>query len=52
MMLDLPTADAEALLRHALSFKPDSGDAHEDARLTEALEALAETLSEQVPWVG
>jgi hypothetical protein len=34
---DLNTNDAEALLQHAQTFEPDSGDAREDRRLREAL---------------
>lgn len=34
---DLNTIDAEALLRHAQTFEPDTGDAREDRRLREAL---------------
>jgi len=48
---ELNTNDAEALLRHALSFKPSTDDPRENARLTEALEALSEVLSAQIPWV-
>ncbi|EMG4287945.1 TPA: DUF2384 domain-containing protein [Pseudomonas aeruginosa] len=39
--LDLNTNDSEALLRHCLDFQPSSGDVREDARLADALEALA-----------
>lgn len=49
---ELNTNDAETLLRHALSFKPSTDDPRENARLKEALEALSEALSEQVPWVS
>lgn len=42
--LDLNTNDAEALLRHCQNFKPSSGDAREDRRLHDALEALREAL--------
>ncbi|MBH3442333.1 hypothetical protein I5L59_01905 [Pseudomonas moraviensis] len=49
---DLNTNDAEALLRHAQTFEPDSGDAREDRRLREALldlrDALLLHLKEQV----
>jgi hypothetical protein len=41
---DLNTNDAEALLRHAQAFKPNSGDAREDRRLCEALLDLKEAL--------
>lgn len=42
---DLNTNDAEALLRHAQTFEPDSGDAREDPRLREALLDLRDALS-------
>ncbi|MFJ2484809.1 hypothetical protein [Pseudomonas sp. NPDC087639] len=49
---DLNTNDAEALLQHAQTFEPDSGDAREDRRLREALldlrDALLLHLKEQV----
>lgn len=48
---DLNANDAEALLRHCQSFKPGTDDPRENARLTEALEALSAALSEQIPWV-
>lgn len=35
---------AEALLRHAQTFQPSTDDARENARLTDALEELAEAL--------
>ncbi|SDG12460.1 hypothetical protein [Phytopseudomonas seleniipraecipitans] len=41
---DLNQNDRDALLRHCQSFQPDSGDAREDARLADALTALAEEL--------
>ena len=41
---DLSHNDREALLRHCKEFVPASGDAREDARLADALEALAEAL--------
>lgn len=37
---DLNQNDRDALLRHCQSFRPDSGDAREDARLADALETL------------
>ena len=43
--LDLNTNDAEALLRHAESFKPASDDAREDRRLEAALDALRAALT-------
>lgn len=49
--LELPTADAEALLRHVLEHAPDTGDFRHDAHLREAFEALAATLRQDVPWV-
>lgn len=42
--LDLPRNDAEALLRHCAECRPSTGDAREDARLRDALEALSEAL--------
>lgn len=41
---DLNTNDAEALLRHVVEFKPNSGDSREDTRLCEALLELKEAL--------
>lgn len=41
---DMNLNDREALLRHCRTFSPDSGDAREDARLSDALEALAQAL--------
>jgi hypothetical protein len=41
---DLNTNDAEALLRHAQTFDPDTGDACEDRRLREALFDLRDAL--------
>ncbi|GFZ69073.1 hypothetical protein PSE10B_55950 [Pseudomonas amygdali pv. eriobotryae] len=52
IQFDLNSNDAEALLRHTLSFKPSTDDPREDARLKEALEALSEPLAEQLPWVS
>lgn len=51
MNLDLPTAEAEALLRHALEHVPSTGDFRQDAHLREALATLADTLKSEVPWV-
>lgn len=42
--VDLPTSDAEALLRHLASFQPASGDFREDARLREAMQVVQEAL--------
>jgi len=42
--IDLNQNDADALLRHCQSYKPSSGDSREDARLTDALDALCEAL--------
>jgi hypothetical protein len=39
--LDLNTNDSEALLRHCTGCQPNSGDAHEDSRLADALQTLA-----------
>lgn len=50
--LDLPTAEAEALLRHALEHVPATGDFRQDAHLREALEALATALRQEVSWVA
>lgn len=44
IIFDLNTNDAEALLRHAQTFEPDSGDAREDRRLREALLDLRDAL--------
>lgn len=44
IIFDLNTNDAEALLRHAQTFEPDSGDAREDRRLREALLDLIDAL--------
>lgn len=41
---DLSTNYAEALLHHARTFKPESGDPREDMRLRDALDDLAEAL--------
>lgn len=51
MNLELPTSEAEALLRHALEHVPQTGDFRQDAHLREALATLAETLKSEVPWV-
>lgn len=44
--LDLNRNDADALFRHCKEHKPASGDAREDARLRDALEALCEAIAE------
>jgi hypothetical protein len=44
--LDLNHNDRDALLRHCQTFVPGSGDAREDGRLADALEALCAALSE------
>lgn len=49
--LDLPTAEAEALLRHVLEHVPATGDFRQDAHLREAFEALTTVLRQGVPWV-
>ncbi|MDV3055431.1 hypothetical protein [Pseudomonas paracarnis] len=41
---DLNQNDMEALLQHCQSFQPASGDARDDRRLEDALEALREAL--------
>lgn len=41
---DLNRSDCDALQRHCQEFVPDSGDAREDVRLAEALEALIAAL--------
>lgn len=46
--LDLNTNDAEALLRHAKSFEPATGDVREDRRLSDALRDLAEAIQESL----
>lgn len=50
--LELPTADAEALLRHVLEHAPDTGDFRHDAHLREAFEALASALRQDIAWVA
>lgn len=50
--LDLPTAEAEALLRHVLEHAPKTGDFRQDAHLREALASLATALRQGVPWVS
>ncbi|MFT2159837.1 hypothetical protein [Pseudomonas putida] len=42
--LDLNFNDLEALLRHAKAFQPATGDAREDRRLRDALDAVVEAL--------
>lgn len=42
--LELNANDAEALLRHARDFVPNTCDAREDARLADALADLAEAI--------
>ncbi len=49
--LDLPTAEAEALLRHVLEYVPATGDFRHDAHLREAFETLATALRQEVSWV-
>ncbi|WP_247841574.1 hypothetical protein [Pseudomonas sp. MWU12-3103b] len=49
---DLNTNDAEALLRHAQTFDPDTGDAREDQRLREALLELRDTLLSHLKEAG
>jgi hypothetical protein len=49
--LELPSAELEALLRHALEHTPDTGDFRENAHLREALATLAETLKSEAPWI-
>lgn len=44
IQLDLNQNDLEALLRHCQTHKPGTGDAREDQRLADALEALEEAL--------
>ena len=44
IVFDLNINNAEVLLRHVEEFKPNSGDAREDARLREALLELNEAL--------
>lgn len=46
IQLDLNHNDRDALLRHCQTFLPNSGDAREDARLVDAMEALATALTE------
>ncbi|UBZ00783.1 hypothetical protein LCG56_29920 (plasmid) [Pseudomonas cannabina pv. alisalensis] len=49
--LDLPTAEAEALLRHVLEHVPATGDFRQDAHLREAFDELATALRQEVAWV-
>ncbi|WP_178101810.1 hypothetical protein [Pseudomonas yangonensis] len=44
IQLDLNTNDAEALLHHARTFKPNSSDPREDMRLQDALDDLIEAI--------
>ena len=46
IQFDLNHNDRDALLRHCQVFHPSSGDPREDARLADALEALAQALVE------
>lgn len=41
---DLNRNDFDALVRHCQTFSPDTGDAHEDRRLLDALETLLEAM--------
>lgn len=47
--LELGGNEADALRRHAEAFQPASGDPWEDARLREALRALADALAAASP---
>ena len=44
IVFDLNRNDADALLRHVQEFKPQTGDAREDARLRDALLELRDAL--------
>ncbi len=44
IQLDLSTNDAEALLHHARTFRPNSSDPREDMRLQDALDDLVEAI--------
>lgn len=44
--LELNTNDTEALLRHCIGYHPNSGDGREDSRLSDALDTLAEAISD------
>lgn len=44
IQLDLNQNDLEGLLRHCQTHKPGPGDARENQRLADALEALEEAL--------
>lgn len=44
IQLDLNTNDAEALLHHARTFRPNSSDPREDMRLQDALDDLVEAI--------
>lgn len=52
MNLDLPTAEAEALLRHALEHAPATGDFRENSHLRAALASLATALKQEISWVS
>ncbi|UVL91797.1 hypothetical protein [Pseudomonas sichuanensis] len=43
---DLNRNDFDALMRHCQTFQPDTGDAREDQRLLDGLEALLEAMRE------
>ncbi|WP_414885813.1 hypothetical protein [Pseudomonas chlororaphis] len=46
IQLDLNQNDLEALLRHCKAYEPESDDARENQRLSDALQALEEALQE------
>nr|WP_314399597.1 hypothetical protein [Pseudomonas lundensis] len=46
IQFDLNQNDLEALLRHCKAYEPDSDDARENQRLSDALQALEEALQE------
>lgn len=48
LTLELSRNDAEALLRHAQEYQPDTGDHRETARLREALAALADAIRQDM----
>ncbi len=43
---DLNRNDFDALMRHCLTFRPDTGDPREDQRLLDGLQALLEAMRE------
>ncbi|MFJ4156208.1 hypothetical protein ACIPZF_15610 [Pseudomonas sp. NPDC089752] len=46
---DLNRNDFDALMRHCLTYRPETGDAREDQRLLDALETLLEAMQVSDP---